>query len=82
MLEAEKLANADDDYVLHHTIRQIRQVNEEIADVNRRIRAMARRHEGRPSRHVEYDGGTASVLRLPSTTCKNEVVKVVPVFPS
>ena len=41
MLEAARLANADDDYVLHHTIRQIRQVNEEIADVNKRIRAMA-----------------------------------------
>lgn len=41
MLEATRLANADDDYVLHHTIRQIRQVNEEIADINKRIRAMA-----------------------------------------
>ena len=41
MLEAASLANADDDYVLYHIIRQIRQVNEEIADVNKRIRTMA-----------------------------------------
>ena len=41
MLEARKLANADDDYVLHHIVRQIRPVREEIADANKRIRMMA-----------------------------------------
>lgn len=41
MPEAARLANADDDYVLHHIVRQIRQVNEEIADVDERIGTMA-----------------------------------------
>ena len=41
MLEAGKLANADDDYVLHRIIRQIRRINADIADVDRRIGAMA-----------------------------------------
>ena len=41
MLEAARLANENDDYVLHGIIRQIRRANEEIADVDKRIRAMA-----------------------------------------
>ena len=45
MLEAERLENENDDYVLHSIIRQIRRVNEEVADIDRRIRAMALENE-------------------------------------